>query len=93
MRFAQFMATPFGRGIRIVAGIILIGAGIITVATGGTAVVGIILVAVGALFATVGALNVCPLALLFRGPFSGRAALAARDAADGAARETSAASA
>lgn len=67
MAFAQFMATPTGRGIRVVAGIILIALGLLVVE--GTA--GIILVIVGILPVLAGLLNVCLVAPLIGAPFSG----------------------
>jgi len=67
MAFAQFMSTPVGRGIRVVAGLLLIALGI---AAGGVG--GAILVVVGILPILTGALNVCVLAPMLRAPFSGR---------------------
>ncbi|MBK0421312.1 DUF2892 domain-containing protein [Leucobacter sp. CSA2] len=80
MKFAQFMAHPFGRGIRIVVGAALILVAAFVLFPAGHLAWGIVALAIGLLFATVGALNVCPLALLFGGPFSGRAALEAERA-------------
>lgn len=71
MKFARFMATPFGRGIRIVAGIALIAVGA-TLTYAGTTTAGLALTVVGTLLAVVGVANVCPLALLVGGPFNGR---------------------
>ena len=79
MKFAQFMARPFGRGLRIVVGAALILVGALVLLPAGQPVWGWVLIGVGALFAVVGALNVCPLALLFGGPFSGRAAREAEE--------------
>lgn len=74
MRFAQFMASTTGRGLRVAAGLILLAAGIWLVASHGSLAFGIVLIAIGALFATVGSINVCPLAPIFGGPFNGRKA-------------------
>ena len=64
MEFAKFMATPFGRALRIVPGVLLAYWGFF--ASGGWAwgVVGLVLIASGAL-------NVCALSKLFGGPFQG----------------------
>jgi len=67
MAFAQFMSTPLGRGIRIVAGLVLIALGVAVGSVGGA-----ILVVVGILPILTGALNVCILAPMLRAPFSGR---------------------
>jgi len=66
MVFAKFMATPFGRTIRIVAGIALIGAGVYV---GGTW--GIVLGVIGAVPLLAGVFNVCGIAPLLGVPFSG----------------------
>jgi hypothetical protein len=67
MAFAQFISTPLGRGIRIVAGFVLIALGIAVGSVGGA-----ILVVVGILPIVTGALNVCVLAPMLHAPFSGR---------------------
>lgn len=77
MKFAQFMARPLGRGLRIIAGIALVLLGALALLPAGESVWGWVLIAVGAVFVAVGAINVCALARLFGGPFSGRKALAA----------------
>lgn len=64
--FARFMARPIGRGIRIVAGGALIGAG---AARGGTA--GLALAVVGVVPILAGALNLCLLAPIVGAPFRG----------------------
>jgi Protein of unknown function (DUF2892) len=66
MVFAKFMATSFGRTIRILAGIALIAAGVYL---GGTW--GIVLAVVGAVPLLAGAFNVCGIAPLLGVPFSG----------------------
>lgn len=68
MSLARFMASPVGRGIRVVAGIALIIAGL---AIGST--VGYVLAVVGVVPLLAGALNVCVLAPLLKAPFSGKA--------------------
>lgn len=72
MRFAQFMASGAGRGLRVAAGIIAIVAGIAVLAMKGSVILGVVLLAVGALFAVVGSINVCPLTPIYGGPFNGR---------------------
>ena len=67
MTFLKFMANPFGRGIRMVAGIALIATGLFVV--GNT--LGIALAAVGAVVFLAGAVNLCLFAPLARGPFWG----------------------
>ncbi|MBX3313274.1 MAG: hypothetical protein KF906_03050 [Actinobacteria bacterium] len=71
MKFAQFMATPAGRGIRVVAGLVLIALGI---NMGGA---GLILAALGVVALVAGAANVCLISPLIGAPFRGG------DAADG----------
>jgi hypothetical protein len=62
------MASPVGRGIRVVAGIALIIAGLAIGSTGGY-----VLAVVGVVPLLAGALNVCVLAPLLKAPFSGKA--------------------
>jgi len=69
MGFAKFMASMTGRGIRVVAGLVIILAGLFAV--GGTG--GIILAVVGAVPLLAGVFDVCIFAPLFGGPFSGKA--------------------
>ena len=71
MSFAHFMAGPIGRGIRVVAGIVMIVAGLLIGSTGGY-----VLVAVGLLPLLAGLLNVCVIAPVLKAPFSGKACLA-----------------
>jgi hypothetical protein len=70
MKFAKFMASPLGRGIRIVAGLALIAWGISQGTTLGT-VVGVL----GFLPLIAGLFNLCFLAALIGGPFKGSDAL------------------
>jgi hypothetical protein len=70
MSFARFMASPVGRGIRVVAGVALIIAGLAIGSAGGY-----VLAAVGVLPLLAGALNVCFISPLLKAPFSGKAAL------------------
>ena len=67
MTFARFMASPLGRGIRIVAGLALIWWGVTLQSAGGwtLAVVGLVPLAAG-LF------DWCVFAPLFGAPFRGR---------------------
>jgi hypothetical protein len=67
MGFAQFMASGLGRGLRIVAGIILIAVGLAVV--GGTG--GIVLAVVGLVPLLAGVLDVCLFAPLFGAPLKG----------------------
>lgn len=67
MSFAKFMSSGLGRGVRIVAGILLI---VIGLAAGGTG--GIVLAVVGVVPLLAGLLDVCLIgALLFRTPLKG----------------------
>jgi hypothetical protein len=65
--FAQFMSSGLGRGLRIVAGIILIAVGLAVV--GGTG--GIVLAVVGLVPLLAGAFDVCLFAPLFGAPLKG----------------------
>ena len=67
MGFAQFMSSGLGRGLRIVAGIILIAVGLAVV--GGTG--GIVLAVVGLVPLIAAVLDVCLLAPLFGAPLKG----------------------
>jgi hypothetical protein len=69
MGFARFMASPVGRGGRIVVGAALIAGGI--GAIGGVA--GWALAVAGRLPLTVGVINGCILALILHVPFKGSA--------------------
>lgn len=67
MSFARFMASPLGRGARIVIGIVLIGWGIGRV--GG--VTGWVIAVAGLLPLTLGIINGCILAPFLKVPFRG----------------------
>ena len=67
MGFAQFMSRGLGRGLRIVAGIILIAVGLAVV--GGTG--GIVLAVVGLVPLLAGVFDVCLFAPLFGAPLKG----------------------
>lgn len=71
MAFAKFMATWFGRGIRILAGLVLIAIGLFAV--GDTA--GLVLALIGILPVLAGVFNVCLIAPIIGAPFSGRKTL------------------
>lgn len=71
MSFARFMAGPVGRGIRVVAGLVMIVAGLVIGSGGGYA-----LAAVGLLPLIAGLLNVCVIAPVLKAPFSGKTCLA-----------------
>lgn len=65
--FVKFMASPAGRIVRIVAGIVLIAWGLLSL--GGTT--GIIVAVVGAVPLFAGLIDVCLFAPLFGNPISG----------------------
>ena len=67
MGFAQFMSSGLGRGLRIVAGIILIAVGLAVV--GGTG--GIVLAVIGLAPLLAGVFDVCLFAPLFGAPLKG----------------------
>jgi hypothetical protein len=67
MGFAQFMSSGLGRGLRIVAGIILIAVGLAVV--GGTG--GIVLAVIGLVPLLAGVFDVCLFAPLFGAPLKG----------------------
>jgi Inner membrane protein YgaP-like, transmembrane domain len=67
MGFAQFMSSGLGRGLRIVAGIILIAVGLAVV--GGTG--GIVLAVIGLVPLVAGVFDVCLFAPLFGAPLKG----------------------
>jgi len=66
MGFARFMSRPYGRILRIVAGVALIGAGLYV-----QGIWGLILGVVGAVPLLAGVFDVCIFALLLGAPFSG----------------------
>jgi hypothetical protein len=68
MSFARFMATPLGRGIRIVAGLAIIVTGLAQ-----KSAVGYILAVVGLVPLLAGVFNVCSIAPVLKAPFSGKA--------------------
>lgn len=65
----QFMASGIGRAARIVAGVILIGVGLLSI--GGTP--GYIVAAIGFVPLLAGTFDVCVFSRLFGGPFAGSA--------------------
>jgi hypothetical protein len=68
LALARFFASGLGRGLRIVAGLVL---AVVGIAAGGW---WLLLAALGVVFVAVGALNICLLAPLFGGPLVGRRA-------------------
>ncbi len=67
MRFAEWMATPLGRGLRVVTGAVLIYVGLAVVqGVGGT-----LLAAVGVLPIATGLLNLCLIGPLLGAPIKG----------------------
>lgn len=71
--FAQFMSSPAGRVLRVVAGAGMIGGGIAADSDAGTVVA-----AIGAVPLIAGTFDVCFLSPLFGGPFTGKAIRAAK---------------
>ena len=71
MALAKFMASPWGRGLRAIAGLAMMGIGFGVV--GGTG--GFVLGLAGILPLTAGTLNFCAISALIGAPFSGRKAL------------------
>ena len=69
MRFAEFMASPLGRGLRVVVGGVLIWVGLSVV----QGVAGTILGFVGIVPIATGLLNVCLLGPLIGAPMKGSA--------------------
>ncbi len=67
MAFARFMANPIGRGVRIVAGLVFIAAGLLVVKDTG----GLILAIVGLVPLVAGIVDICLFAPLFGGPLQG----------------------
>jgi hypothetical protein len=72
MAFAKFMAGPIGRGVRVLAGIIVIALGLFAV----QAPLSYVLLALGVVFVAVGVFNVCLIAPIIGAPFNGKATLA-----------------
>lgn len=68
MKFVKFMAGPWGRGIRMVAGLLIVlwGFGFIS------DVLSIITMALGALVFSAGLYNFCLLAPIFRAPLKAK---------------------
>ncbi len=73
MQFVRFMASGFGRGIRVVAGLAILGGGVylLTLATVGSIIAGAILAVVGLVFFLAGTFDFCVLSPLFGYPLSG----------------------
>jgi hypothetical protein len=67
MAFARFMASPLGRGVRIVAGLVLIAVGLLVVKDTS----GLILAVVGLVPLLAGIVDICLFAPLFGGPLQG----------------------
>jgi hypothetical protein len=72
MGFAKFMAGPIGRGVRVLAGVLLVALGLL----GMEQPAGILVAALGVVFILVGVLNVCLIAPIIGAPFSGKETLA-----------------
>ncbi len=67
MRFVEWMATPLGRGLRVVAGALLVYVGLAVV----QGVAGTLLAAVGVVPIATGMLNVCLIGPLLGAPMKG----------------------
>jgi hypothetical protein len=70
--FAQFMASPAGRVLRVVAGVGMVAGGVI-LREDGTTTGGTVLAAAGLVPLSAGALDLCWLSPLFGGPLRGDA--------------------
>lgn len=73
MGFAAFMASPAGRIIRVVAGLVLIGVGLTVTFGADNTVLGIVLAVIGLVPLVAGALDFCVFAPLFGAPLGGPA--------------------
>lgn len=71
MAFAKFMAGSIGRGVRILAGIVLMAIGLFVMKD----TAGIVVAVIGVVPILAGVLNVCLISPLIGAPFSGKAAL------------------
>ncbi len=71
MGFASFMASPAGRIARILAGLALIGGGIVLIWSSANTVLGVVLAIVGLVPLVAGAFDFCLLAPLFGAPLLG----------------------
>ncbi len=73
MEFVRFMNSGVGRGLRIVAGLAILGGGVylLTVSTVWSIVAGIILAVVGLVFFLAGAFDFCVISPFFGYPLSG----------------------
>lgn len=69
MAFALFMASPFGRGLRIVAGLVLMALGVFWIGN----LAGWIVAVVGLVPLAAGVFDFCIFAPLFGAPFGGDA--------------------
>ncbi len=72
MAFAKFMAGPIGRGVRIVAGLVLVLLGLFSI----SGVAGIVVAIVGLAAVAAGAFNFCMIAPIIKAPFWGKDAAA-----------------
>lgn len=72
--FAQFMASPEGRWLRVIAGLALIIWGV----WGLSGTTGVVVAIVGLVPLLAGVFDVCVISALLGGPFSGRAIRAAK---------------
>ena len=70
MAFATFMASPAGRLLRVVAGLIVLGGGVWAIIASNT-ILGVVLIVVGLLPLLAGLFDFCVFAPLFGAPLSG----------------------
>lgn len=70
MQFVRFMVSGFGRGLRIVAGLAILGVGVYLL-TVGSIIAGAIMAVVGLVFFLAGAFDFCVLSPLFGYSLSG----------------------
>lgn len=73
MGFATFMASTTGRIIRVVAGFVLVGVGLVVALAVGNTVLGIVLGVIGLVPLVAGAFDFCVFAPFFGAPLSGPA--------------------
>jgi DUF2892 family protein len=71
MGFATFMASATGRIIRVLAGLVLIGGGLVLTFVAGNVVLGLVLAVIGLVPLLAGMFDFCVFAPLFGAPLSG----------------------
>lgn len=71
MAFAKFMASPAGRWLRVIVGVVLVIVGVILAFQPANTLPGVIIAVVGLLPLVAGVVDVCLFAPLFGAPLSG----------------------